>query len=136
MVKPEWGKKHSCPSCGVRFYDMQKSVLTCPRCGAKVKPDQQRLRRGSKLAGAKLAKSEPKPKPEVQIEKGPVDVTQGAVTLEKIGENLGEDGGQLIEDSSQLIEDSSELIEDTSDLAGEDDDMSEVMGHMDEGNSQ
>ena len=34
MVKPEWGTKHSCPKCGVRFYDLGKDEpVTCIDCG-------------------------------------------------------------------------------------------------------
>lgn len=33
MAKPEWGIKHECPNCSVRFYDLQKpSPVTCPSC--------------------------------------------------------------------------------------------------------
>lgn len=34
MVKPKWGTKHSCPKCGVRFYDLGKDEpVTCIDCG-------------------------------------------------------------------------------------------------------
>ena len=37
MPKVEWGKKIICPSCEVRFYDLnRKYPLTCPSCGANV----------------------------------------------------------------------------------------------------
>ena len=32
MPKDEWGVKRVCPSCQVRFYDLQKDPLTCPSC--------------------------------------------------------------------------------------------------------
>ncbi|RLJ59513.1 uncharacterized protein (TIGR02300 family) [Litoreibacter meonggei] len=32
MPKEEWGVKRVCPSCQVRFYDLQKDPLTCPSC--------------------------------------------------------------------------------------------------------
>jgi uncharacterized protein (TIGR02300 family) len=28
------GKKHECLSCGVKFYDLGKAVIDCPKCGA------------------------------------------------------------------------------------------------------
>ncbi len=34
MPKPEWGVKRACPSCGVRFYDLTRSPITCPECAA------------------------------------------------------------------------------------------------------
>lgn len=37
MPKVEWGKKIVCPSCEVRFYDLnRKYPLACPSCGANV----------------------------------------------------------------------------------------------------
>ncbi len=34
MVKPAWGTKRTCQSCGAHFYDMHKSPIGCPKCGA------------------------------------------------------------------------------------------------------
>ncbi|MET0180976.1 MAG: TIGR02300 family protein [Novosphingobium sp.] len=40
MVKPEWGSKHGCPKCGVRFYDLGKDdPATCVECGYAWHPD-------------------------------------------------------------------------------------------------
>ncbi len=37
MTKIEWGKKIACPSCDVRFYDLnRKYPLTCPSCESSV----------------------------------------------------------------------------------------------------
>ena len=42
MAKTELGNKHQCNSCNTKFYDLQKEVPICPKCGAeiiiKVKP--------------------------------------------------------------------------------------------------
>ena len=34
MPKPEWGTKRECSSCTVRFYDLGKTPIVCPKCGA------------------------------------------------------------------------------------------------------
>ena len=36
MAKPDWGKKLTCPSCGARFYNLNKEPATCPKCEATV----------------------------------------------------------------------------------------------------
>ena len=37
MPKVEWGKKIICPSCEIKFYDLnRKYPLTCPSCASKV----------------------------------------------------------------------------------------------------
>ncbi len=38
MAKPEWGKKRTCQSCGQKYYDLNKSPMICPSCGAKFDP--------------------------------------------------------------------------------------------------
>jgi uncharacterized protein (TIGR02300 family) len=32
VVKPELGTKRTCPNCAVRFYDLLKDPITCPKC--------------------------------------------------------------------------------------------------------
>ena len=34
MAKPELGSKHHCENCGARFFDLNRSPITCPKCGA------------------------------------------------------------------------------------------------------
>ena len=34
MAKPELGTKRSCAQCGAKFYDLNHSPITCPKCGA------------------------------------------------------------------------------------------------------
>ena len=31
--KTSFGEKHRCPYCGIRFYDMNKRPVVCPKCG-------------------------------------------------------------------------------------------------------
>ena len=37
MAKREWGAKHSCDDCGVKFYDLHRNPIACPGCGSVVK---------------------------------------------------------------------------------------------------
>ena len=36
MAKQEWGAKHLCQGCGVKFYDMGRSPIACPACNEPV----------------------------------------------------------------------------------------------------
>ncbi|MCI0467283.1 MAG: TIGR02300 family protein [Beijerinckiaceae bacterium] len=36
MAKLELGSKHLCENCGARFFDLNRSPITCPKCGAVV----------------------------------------------------------------------------------------------------
>ncbi len=47
MAKREWGAKHTCAECGVKFYDLHRSPIVCPRCGnviviERVRPNRRR----------------------------------------------------------------------------------------------
>ena len=38
MAKPEWGIKRICQSCATKFYDLGRSPIACPQCGARFDP--------------------------------------------------------------------------------------------------
>jgi uncharacterized protein (TIGR02300 family) len=41
VEKSDRGTKHVCAECAAKYYDLQKSTVACPRCGARplvVKP--------------------------------------------------------------------------------------------------
>lgn len=46
MVKPEWGTKRVCLSCGAKFYDLRKEPIVCPKCETKFEPVVAKPRRG------------------------------------------------------------------------------------------
>lgn len=33
MAKPELGTKRHCPSCGTKYYDLNRAPILCPKCG-------------------------------------------------------------------------------------------------------
>ena len=38
MAKPEYGMKRICPNCGSKYYDLNRSPILCPKCGANFDP--------------------------------------------------------------------------------------------------
>ena len=51
MAKPEWGIKRICSSCNTKFYDMNKSPIICPSCGAEFDPnDYLKSRKGKSVS--------------------------------------------------------------------------------------
>lgn len=77
----ELGNKHECLSCSTKFYDLGKSQLICPQCGA----DQKELAEAGEGADAKkkpkkkakAAKKKPKKKAKAEPEKaGELDENQ------------------------------------------------------------
>ena len=54
MAKQDLGKKRRCASCGMKFYDFNKTKIACPSCQTAFNPDQLlKSRRG------RAAKAEP-----------------------------------------------------------------------------
>lgn len=65
MPKVELGTKHTCESCGAKFYDMKKQPPVCPSCGTAVELETKRKTRGAK---AEEAKRKPVPAKPVAVE--------------------------------------------------------------------
>lgn len=70
VSKPELGTKHLCPGCGTKFYDLNKTPATCPKCGtvASLAP------KGSSRAAAKATASQAAKKAEVEDEEDEIEV--------------------------------------------------------------
>lgn len=105
MAKPEWGEKHRCSACGKPFYDMKKTPIICPSCGAENKPE--RLLKPRRSAATTPSEAEKK----------------AAAAKKKAAEALENDDTDREDD----IDD--DLIDpDTVDLADDDDDDDDLSG--------
>jgi uncharacterized protein (TIGR02300 family) len=96
VAKPEWGVKRICHSCGVKFYDLCRSPITCPSCGTLFETESPARSRRSKPAVAKEI------------------VAATAKDAEPEDDDLADD------DLVEIEDDDDDLIEDTSDLGGDD----------------
>jgi len=45
MNRSDRGLKHVCTECMIKYYDLKKEVVACPKCGAN--PPAPRLRRAA-----------------------------------------------------------------------------------------
>ncbi len=118
MAKPEWGVKRVCQSCAARFYDLNRSPITCPTCAAPFDPDARLKSRRSRPAPAKAAKPEPK-----------AGAGTAPETPLKDDLKLDDDSGKAAATSADDQDDDT-VLQDTSDLGG--DDISEVVVPKDE----
>ena len=55
MAKPEWGKKRICPYCNTKYYDLNKSPIICPSCGAGFNPNDYLKSRKGKSVSSKTS---------------------------------------------------------------------------------
>jgi uncharacterized protein (TIGR02300 family) len=59
MTKSELGVKRLCAHCGAKFYDLNHSPITCPKCGTVVEAVQVSSRWRAEAAGAPLREVDP-----------------------------------------------------------------------------
>ena len=52
MNNDKWGVKRVCLQCATRFYDLNRSVIVCPNCGAEFDPEYM-MKKKSKLSEGK-----------------------------------------------------------------------------------
>lgn len=103
MSKPEWGIKRTCQSCAIRFYDLNKKQINCPKCGANFDPEAiLKPKRGrasddkSRLAAEGIEKGAEET--DLLIE----DVSLDGVSIED--DNLLEDTADLEDDEVDVID--------------------------------
>ncbi|MDC1213752.1 FYDLN acid domain-containing protein [Rhodospirillales bacterium] len=101
MAKPDWGKKLTCPSCGARFYNLNKEPATCPKCEATVEIQ-----------------------PVLKPRRTPAEAPKPKKVVKKVSDD-DDDVDALLDD-----DDDDDLIEDTSDLDDDDDDVAEVKEYI------
>jgi len=107
-MKPEWGTKHQCPSCGAHFYDMRKPNACCPKCATPVNDEATLLAKTAEV-------DDPPPKIEPEADD----------LLEAFDD---------VDDDIDTTEDEDDFLEDADDLVGTDEtDMSEILEHVDDG---
>ena len=90
MVKPEWGTRRQCPVCAVRFYDLRKNPMTCPKCNATF--DLEDLFKTKKVKGdansAKIRESD--------LSLIDIEVESDSVILDDIDDDVPDDLDSII----------------------------------------
>ena len=116
MARADLGRKHSCASCGSKFYDLGRKPATCPACETVVQAAEE----GSRS-------------------KRPAQVLRVAAEVEGRKVGAGHEGRHEREDLSADIESGGKkvvagrgMIEDLSELGEDQDDVVRVVGETDE----
>ena len=91
VAKREWGAKHNCMNCGVKFYDLHRTPIACPKCGTEVEVEAVRPNR-------RRPSAQPEPTPPANEE------AAIAVTAD---ETVDDDSDEIVEhiDDDDLVED-------------------------------
>ena len=130
MSKPARGTKRVCPSCGARFYDLNRTPITCPVCQAVYQVTPPSSRRGERAQPAEARKVE-EPEADAPVLEGPEIISleeaeEGTtdVPIEEDEEivDLGEDAAEIPagDDDNAFLEEEEEGEADVSGLVGGD----------------
>ncbi|MCH7775533.1 MAG: TIGR02300 family protein [Gemmatimonadetes bacterium] len=127
MAKPEWGVKRLCQSCATKFYDLGRSPIACPQCGARFDPEALlKSRRSRPTAASKPAKPpakalkvEEKGRPNNELPDGSPDESPDESSVDPGGDD------RTVKDVADDGDDAS-VIGNTSEL-GKDADLSDVV---------
>jgi uncharacterized protein (TIGR02300 family) len=112
MAKLEWGKKRICPTCGLKYYDLNKSPITCPTCNVEFDPDLYLKSRKGKSMSSKLGAEN---KVDISdVEDIEVETAEESIDEELIVENKVSDS-----ETETSVEDDISFV-DEDDINGED----------------
>lgn len=87
LVKPDLGTKRVCPSCGARFYDLQRRPIACPKCAFTFEPEmlmkqrRQRVEPPAPIVPPPVVEKEP-----VEAEEAPIEPAEEAEDAEPVAE--------------------------------------------------
>lgn len=73
MAKPELGDKHTCVSCGARFFDLGKVPAVCPKCETEQPVEQPKLKRSVPMPEDVKKPAKPAESSEDEVETDDVD---------------------------------------------------------------
>ena len=96
MSKPEWGIKRICPSCGIKYYDFDKTPITCPKCNFEFDPDLLLKSRKGRGVSNKVEESE-----KSRIEASEDNILNEEKEIDEVNEN---DGILEIDDNEEINE--------------------------------
>jgi uncharacterized protein (TIGR02300 family) len=102
VAKAEWGLKRTCLSCNAKFYDMNRSPILCPKCGAAFDPEALAKARRTRVVA-----------PPARAAAAEAEDEEVAVEADEKEEEEG-----VMEDTSELGEDSDD-VEEVVDGSGE-----------------
>ena len=114
MAKTEWGKKRICTYCNTKYYDLNKSPIICPSCGAEFNPNDYLKSKKGKNVPLKASVEDDN------------DLTKD---IENIDNFEGDADGEVVSDDDPLLEINKE---DQNVIADDEIDMDEDVSFIDD----
>jgi len=129
MSKPARGTKRVCPSCGARFYDLNRTPITCPVCQAVYQVSPPTSRRGERAQPVEVRKVVVEPEAEapvlesaeiISLEEAEEPGADAAVEEDEEIVDLGDDAPEIPagDDDNAFLEEEEEGEADVSGIVG------------------
>jgi uncharacterized protein (TIGR02300 family) len=115
VANPDWGGKHICQHCGVKYYDLGHSPIVCPKCGTQFNPDA--LLRSRRSRPAVPEKPAAAPGARKDEDETPDEADADDLEAAETDDDLADEDDLEDDEKGKLIEDVSELGEDEDDMA-------------------
>ena len=131
MSKPARGTKRVCPSCGARFYDLNRTPIICPVCQSVYQVTPPPTRRGERAQPVEPRKVVEEREADAPVLAGPEvisleDAEEGTTDVPAEADeeivDLGEDGAEIPagDDENAFLEEEEEGEADVSGIVGGD----------------
>lgn len=82
MTKPELGTKRLCANCSARYYDLNKTPITCPKCGtpfeAVATTTRSRVEQRAVVSQREVEPEEARSETELEVETEDVETDETA----------------------------------------------------------
>ena len=119
MAKAKLGTKRSCTSCGLRYYDLNKTPITCPSCNAEFDPESLLKTRKSRQP-TKVANDDESSAGEIEVaEEAATDLNQNTDDSSTENDVIASDLDYGDHDHENVDEEAGGLIQD--DISEDDD---------------
>ena len=92
VAKPELGGKRQCQNCGVKFFDLNRDPILCPKCGATFVPPMT------------TSRAAPRPAPAADEEQEAPEASAELVSLEDADAETSKDAA-VVDDDVDLGDD-------------------------------
>jgi uncharacterized protein (TIGR02300 family) len=120
VAKPELGTKRHCQSCGAKFYDLNKSPIICPRCGATFVATAAMIGAAAARSRAPEPANRDEEETELEAVAGPEIVSLDEVEAEEAEKDIPIEGVEIeddiAEDDDTFLEEEEEGDDDVADL--------------------
>ena len=94
VAKREWGAKHICAECGVKFYDLHRRPITCPKCDSVIE-----------IETVRPSRRRPPAAPPERAPAAKVEAVVAVETVDAVKEADDDDGDDVIDDDDTLADD-------------------------------